>query len=286
MNTAIQTIIGGFTLGSQYALMALGFSLIFGILGVINFAHGAFYVLGGYIAYASVTSLGLPFFVAVLIAFLGAGLVGYLFELIVIEPRVDDHYATIILTLGLSLLLATVVLYIFGPQSPLFQFPVSGVLRIGQLFLPLPRLIIIGVGVVVIGLTWAILFLTDLGRALRALADDREMARVQGMRPKVLFPLAFGLSTGLAGLTGALVTPVFALAPFVGERVLLVSFVAVILGGLTSLPGAILAAFIVGMIESVAGVYIGGSIAPLLMFVLIMLVLVFRPSGLLGVKNA
>jgi branched-chain amino acid transport system permease protein len=129
---------------------------------------------------------------------------------------------------------------------------------------------------------WLALYRTDLGRGLRALADDRMVAMAQGLRPKLLFPLAFALATGLAGLTGALVTPILSLAPGVGDPVLATAFLTVILGGLGSLEGAALAAFIVGMVEAFSSVYFGGSVGALVLFVLVLLLLVFRPTGLLG----
>jgi branched-chain amino acid transport system permease protein len=126
------------------------------------------------------------------------------------------------------------------------------------------------------------MYRTDFGRALRALADDRQVAMAQGLRPRLLFPLAFALSTGLAGLTGALVTPILSLSPSIGDPVLATSFLIVILGGLGSIGGATAAAFIVGMVEAYSSVYLGGSKGALVLFVLVLVILVVRPSGLFG----
>lgn len=282
MHQFLEAAIIGVGLGAQYALLALGFTLIFGILGVVNFAHGGFYMLGGYFAYTCVAGLGLPFPLAVLAAMLGTGALGWLFELLLIEPLVDDHLATLMLSLGLYLVISTIVLAIFGPISMEFTFPVSGAFRAGPIYLPRENLVVLAVCLVAIGTLWLVLFRTDLGRALRALADDRAVGMAQGLRPKLLFPLAFALATGLAGLTGALVTPILSLAPGVGEPVLATSFLTVILGGLGSLEGAALAAFVVGIVEAYTSVYFGGSIGALVLFVLVLLLLVFRPTGLLG----
>ncbi len=124
----------GLSLGAQYALLALGFTLIFGILGVVNFAHGGFYVLGGYLAYGAVTLLGVPYPVAVLLAVLATAALGWLFELLLVERVVEDHLATLMLTLGLYLVLSTGVLVAFGPESRQFAFPISGTLRYGGLY--------------------------------------------------------------------------------------------------------------------------------------------------------
>jgi branched-chain amino acid transport system permease protein len=278
----LQAGIIGISLGAQYALLALGFTLIFGILGVVNFAHGGFYMLGGYVAYSCVSMLHVPYPLAVLVAVAATAALGWLFELFLLERLVDDHLATLMLTLGLYLILSTGLLSAFGPLSMEFRFPVSGALRLGPIYVPEENLIVLAVCLIAIAVLWLVLFRTDLGRALRALADDRAVAMAQGMRPRVLFPAAFALATGLAGLTGALVTPILALSPGVGDPVLATSFLTVILGGLGSLGGAALAAFIVGLVEAYSSVYFGGSIGALILFVLVLVLLAFRPTGLLG----
>ena len=272
----------GISLGAQYALLALGFTLIFGILGVVNFAHGGFYVLGGYVAYACVHYLGAPYPVAVIAAALACAVLGYVFELVLVERRVDDHLATLMLTLGMYLMLSTGLLVVFGPESPQFAFPITGTLRSGGFYFPIANLVVLGVCLVAIGAVYLLMYKTDFGRALRALADDRQVATAQGLRPRLLFPLAFGLATGLAGLTGALVTPILSLAPHLGDPVLATSFLIVILGGLGSIGGATAAAFIVGMVEAYSSVYLGGSKGALVLFVLVLIILVVRPQGLFG----
>ncbi len=282
MEQFLQAAVIGISLGAQYALLALGFTLIFGILGVVNFAHGGFYMIGGYVAYSCVGLLGLPYPLAVLIAVAATAALGWVFELFLLERLIDDHLATLMLTLGLYLIVSNGLLRVFGPLSMEFSFPVSGSIQFGPIYVPRENLIVLGICLSAILALWLVLFRTDLGRALRALADDRQVAMAQGMRPKLLFPAAFALATGLAGLTGALVTPILALSPGVGDPVLATSFLTVILGGLGSLGGAALAAFIVGIVEAYSSVYFGGSIGALVLFTLVLLLLVFRPTGLLG----
>ena len=282
MQEFLEAGIIGVGLGAQYALLALGFTLIFGILGVVNFAHGGFYMLGGYVAYSCVSLLGLPYPLAVLVAVLATAALGWVFELLMIERLVDDHLATLMLTLALYLIISTGVLAIFGPISMDFTFPVTGAFRAGPIYVPRENLIVLAVCLAAIAGLYLVLFRTDLGRALRALADDRAVGMALGLRPRLLFPAAFALATGLAGLTGALVTPILALAPGVGDPVLATAFLTVILGGLGSLGGAALAAFIVGIVEAYTSVYFGGSAGALVLFVLVLLLLVFRPTGLLG----
>ena len=150
MQEFVQAAIIGVSLGTQYALLALGFTLIFGILGVVNFAHGGFYMLGGYVAYSCVSGLGLPYPLAVLVAVLATGALGWLFELLMIERLVDDHLATLMLTLGLYLVISTAVQAIFGPISMQFTFPVKGALRAGPIYVPRENLIVLAVCLVAI----------------------------------------------------------------------------------------------------------------------------------------
>jgi len=282
MNGFIAAGIIGISLGAQYALLALGFTLMFGILGVINFAHGAFYVVGGYFTYAAVSWLGLPFPAAVIVAVLLAGALGYVFELVVLEPVIQDYLATLMLTLGFHLILTTAILVIFGPESPHFEFPVSGAIRGEGFYIPYANLIVLAISALAIGAIYLIMHRTDFGRALRALADDRAVAAAQGIHPRRLFPLAFAVATVLAALTGALVTPMLALAPNLGESVLTTSFMIVILGGLGSIGGATIAAFVVGIVEAYSSVYLGGSQGALALFIIVLVILVVRPRGLFG----
>ncbi len=282
MQGFIATSLIGISLGAQYALLALGFTLIFGILGVVNFAHGGFYVLGGYLAYSAVTYLGMPYALAVICAALGTTALGYLFERFVLDRLIDDHLATLMLTLGLYMMMSSSILVVFGPQSPAFSFPLSGVIHGPGFFVPVENLVVLAVCIIGIASLYGLIYHTDFGRALRALADDRAVATAQGLRPTVLFPAAFALATGLAGLTGALVTPILSLAPHIGDPVLATSFLIVILGGLGSVGGATVAAFLVGMAEAFSAVYLGGSKGALALFVLVLIMLVVKPSGLFG----
>jgi branched-chain amino acid transport system permease protein len=234
---------------------------------VVNFSHGGFYMLGGYVAYSCVAFLGLPYPLAVLVAVAATAALGWVFELFLLERLVDDHLATLMLTLGLYLVISTGLLTLFGPLSMEFAFPVKGALHMGPIYVPRENLIVLAVCLAAIAALWLVLYRTGLGRGLRALADAR---------------LAFAIATGLAGLTGALVTPILSLSPSVGDPVLATSFLTVILGGLGSLEGAALAAFVVGIVEAFSSVYFGGSIGALVLFVLVLLLLVFRPTGLMG----
>jgi branched-chain amino acid transport system permease protein len=285
MDSLISAGLIGLSLGTQYALISIGFTLIFGILGVVNFAHGGFYVLGGYIAFSLSHTLGLPFVVAVLLATMITGVLGYIVEMLVVEKHVVDHLATMLITLGIYQIMTTGITVAYGAEPVEFSFPVTGSLRVAGLSIPFSNLIVLGVCSLAIAGVYYLVFKTRYGIALRATADDGAIARAQGIPPAKMFPMAFGIATALAGLTGALVTPILALEPHSGDAVLGKAFVIVILGGLGSIPGAMLAAFIVGLVEAYSSVYLGGSKGALALFILVMLILLVRPQGLLGTST-
>jgi branched-chain amino acid transport system permease protein len=282
MTSLISTGMIGLSLGTQYALISIGLTLIFGILGVINFAHGGFYVLGGYIAMSLTQTLGVSYFPAVILATLIIGGIGYAVEVIFVEKYVVDHLATMIITLGVYQIMTTAITVIYGPEPADFRFPIHGSWRDGGFYVPYSSLVVLGVCAAVIAAVYWLIFKTRYGIALRAMADDGVVAKAQGIPPARMFPLAFGMATALAGLTGALVTPILALEPHGGDAVLNKAFVVVILGGLGSISGATLAAFIVGLVEAYSSVYLGGSEGALALFVLVLLLLLVKPSGLMG----
>ena len=283
MEGFISTGLIGLSIGTQYAMIAIGFTLIFGIMGVINFMHGGAYVLGGYFAFGLVSAFGWPYPVAVVAAVLGTAAVGYLIEVLFVDKYVDDHNATMLITLGLYMVMTTVIIMIFGPEPASgFTFPIRGALRWGGIYFPYSSLIVLVIcGLAIVGMYYLV-FRTRYGIALRAMADDRSIATAQGIRPSHMFPLAFSLAMSLAGLTGALVTPILALEPNLGEGQLLKAFIVVILGGLGSIGGATVAALIVGMVESYSSVYLGGSKGALVLFLFVLLILLIKPSGLMG----
>jgi branched-chain amino acid transport system permease protein len=282
LESVIAAGVNGLTLGTQYALISIGFTLIFSIMGVVNFAHGGFYILGGYFAFSLSHSLGLPFVVAVLLATAATGVIGYVIQALFVEKYVTDHLATMLITLGIYQIMTTGVTFVYGAEPVDFKFPISGSLRGAGFYIPYPNLIVMAVCATAIVGVYYLVFRTRYGIALRAMADDAPVAKAQGIRPARMFPMAFAIATALAGLTGALVTPMLALEPTGGEAVLGKAFVVVILGGLGSVTGAMIAAFIVGLVEAYSSVYLGGSQGALALFLLVVLILLVRPQGLLG----
>jgi len=282
METVISASVIGLSLGTQYALISIGFTLIFGIMGVVNFAHGGFYILGGYFAFSLSHGLGIPFVGAVVLAALATGVLGYVIEVLVVDRYVADHLATMLMTLGIYQIMTTGITLVYGAEPAEFRFPVSGSFRGPGFYIPYSNIIVLVVCTLAIAGIYYLVYKTRYGIALRAMADDGPVARAQGIPPAKMFPMAFGIATALAGLTGALVTPILALEPHGGEAILGKAFIIVILGGLGSITGAMIAAFIVGLIEAFSSVYLGGSKGALALFVLVMVILLVRPQGLLG----
>jgi branched-chain amino acid transport system permease protein len=282
MQGLISSGVIGLSLGTQYALTGIGFTLIFGILGVVNFAHGGFYILGGYLAYSLAHSLGVPYLAAILLAAIATGALGYVIEILFVEKRVADHLATMLITLGLYQIMTTGTTIVYGEEPMDVRFPVSGSIHGHGFYIPYSSLIVLAVCALAIACIYYLIFKTRYGIALRAMADDRPVARALGIPPARMFPMAFAIATALAGLTGALVTPILSLDPRGGDAVLGKAFIVVILGGLGSVAGATVAAFIVGVVEAYSSVYLGGSTGALALFIVVVLILLVRPNGLLG----
>jgi branched-chain amino acid transport system permease protein len=282
LESVISAGVIGLSLGTQYALISIGFTLIFGIMGVVNFAHGGFYILGGYFAFTLTHTVGLPFPVALVVAALATGAVGCLIEMIFVEKYVADHLATMLITLAIYQIMITGITLLYGAEPVEFTFPVKGSLHGSGLYIPYSSMVVFAVCAAAIVAVYYLVYKTRYGIALRAMADDGQVARAQGIAPVMMFPLAFGIATALAGLTGALVTPILALEPTGGEAVLGKAFIVVILGGLGSITGAMISAFVVGLIEAYTSVYFGGSKGALALLGLVVLILLIRPQGILG----
>ncbi len=289
-----EQVINGLVIGIFYALAALGLSLIFGVLKIVNFAHGELYMLGGFVYYVFASLLGLPPVAAVLVAFAALFLVGMAVEHLLIDPiyrgKVEraDEYA-IMITFGLAILLQNLMLSVFGPWTQRPEAIFRGRIEIGELIVSGDRLAAAGAGVVLIGLILYLLRYTWAGKAVRAVSQDRETAAVVGVNAKLTGMLAFGLGSALAGAAGALIGPVFLVYPTMGVIPVIKAYVIVVLGGLGSVPGAILGALILGQVENLATVLIPDTTRALAYkdaygLVLLVLILVFRPQGLFGEK--
>jgi branched-chain amino acid transport system permease protein len=277
-----QALTNGLIVGLLYLLMAIGFTLVFGVMRIANFAHGEFYMLGAFLAYFGVTRFGLPYIPAVLLSFVLTLLLGWLVEVVVLKPFRGDELNGLIATLGLGMILQNLALMGFGPDPQSMPPTAEGVLRVGDVVLPWSRLYVVAFSGAVLVALYVFLMHSRGGRALRAVVQDMEIATAQGIRSNMVYPMGFALGVALAAIAGALMAPVFSVSPFIGAAPLFKAFIVVVLGGLGSIGGAVLASLLLGVAESLGSTFFDGSTADMLTFVLVILVLVVRPTGLLG----
>ncbi|QIL80601.1 branched-chain amino acid ABC transporter permease [Diaphorobacter sp. HDW4A] len=277
-----QALTNGLIIGLLYLLMAIGFTLVFGVMRVVNFAHGEFYMLGAFSAYVCVTKLALPFLAAVLATFVLTLILGWLIEVVVMKGFRGDELNGMIATIGLAMILQNGALMVFGPDPQSMPAVAEGVLALGPVMVPMSRLYVVAFSIVVLIVLYVFLMHSKGGRALRAVVQDIEIANAQGIRSQLMYPLGFGIGVALAAVAGALMAPVFSVSPSIGSTPLLKAFIVVILGGLGSIPGAALAALLLGVFESVANTFMSSSFSDMLLFGFVILMLIFRPAGLLG----
>ena len=277
-----QALTNGLIIGLLYLLMAIGFTLVFGVMRVVNFAHGEFYMLGAFFAYVFVTKLQLPFLVAVLATFAVTLVAGWIIEVLVLKGFRGNELNGMISTIGVAMVLQNGALLLFGPDPQSMPPVAEGVVSLGPIVLPMSRLYVVAFSVVVLTLLYLFLMHSKGGRALRAVVQDTEIASAQGIRSYLMYPLGFGIGVALAAVAGALMAPVFSVSPSIGSTPLLKAFIVVILGGLGSIPGAALASLLLGVVESAANTFMSSSMSDMLLFGFVILMLIFRPSGLLG----
>jgi len=285
-NLLAQALVNGVIVGLLYLLMAVGFTLVFGVMRIVNFAHGEFYMVGAFATYVLMTQWQLPFLAAMFGAFIVTLAIGWVVEWTVLKPFRHDELNGMIATIGIAMILQSVALLIFGPDAQIMPQVAEGIIRLGPVIIPASRLYVAVCSVLVLVLLYGFLIHTRQGKALRAVVQDMEIATAQGIKAKLMYPLGFSLGVGLAAIAGALMAPLFSVAPFIGSTPLLKAFIVVILGGLGSIPGAALASLLLGVTESLASSFISNSLAEILIFVLVMGILVVRPAGLLGKAEA
>jgi branched-chain amino acid transport system permease protein len=278
----LQSTIIGLSIGSIYILMALGLTLMFGMMHIINFAHGAIYMLGAFVIYYVFFQWGAPYFAAFVIAMVLLGGFGYLVERSVYRPIKGGIEPTLVALLALTTFLQAAGYPVFGQLDKHVPPVFEGARDILGVRISVERLMIIPLaGALVVGL-YLFINKTRLGGAMRAIEQDKEAAALQGVNVHMVNGLAFGIGFALAAAAGALMAPIFKLDPMMGEQPLLKAFIIIILGGLGSIPGAILGGLMLGLIDSIVATALGAEPAFLLSFVFIILVLLFKPTGLFG----
>jgi branched-chain amino acid transport system permease protein len=284
VSTFTITTLNGISYAFILFLLAAGFSLTFGVMGVINLAHGALYVLGAYFGLAIVNSLDM-FWAGVVVAAVGVGLVGlgiYFFFLRHLYGKVPEQA---VLTIGLGYALANIILWVWGPFAKMGMTPelFTGVVRVGTLAFPIYRLFIVGVGLVVLIVLWWMQDKTRVGAIIRAGMDNKEMTRSLGINYGLVSTLVFLFGAALAGFAGILGAPVLGAFPSMGDALLLLTLMVVVVGGTGFIQGTMLGALIIGLVDTFGKAYIPQA-ALFTSYVIFIVVLLVRPSGLIGRK--
>lgn len=277
-------VVNGLSIGVAVVLMALGLTIIFGLLDVINMAHGEFYAVGAYAAVALV-GIGLSFWWALLLTPLLMAVVGYATERALIQ-RVfhtrDRHTLTLLLTFGLAIILEDALKIAFGANPLRLEAPISGATEMFGLFFPNYRLFLMALGGAVIAAVWIVVFRTRLGAMVRAAAFDRHMAASLGVPVKAVYAGTFAFGVALAGLSGVLLAPIYSVFPTMGRDFVLIAFSVVIIGGMGSIKGAVIAGLLLTQVQSISSLYISPVWSDPLLFGIMVLVLMWRPQGLFG----
>ena len=279
-------IINGFMFGAIYALVALGLTLIYGVLHIINFAHGAMLMLALYSAYFLFKILNIDPYVAILIVTPASFIFGYVIYRWGIGKLSGGKDQNILLiTLGLSIILENAALFFFtGDQQTISLSYSYDSLDLGFLYLSYPKLISFIASLVICGLLWMLMTLTDLGKAIRAVAKQREGARLVGIDVEHVFAVTFGIGIACLGAAGCMLLPIFYVDPYTGNVFVIIAFTIVVLGGMGSIVGALLGGFIIGITESVGGLLLGESLGQIGISLIFILILIFRPTGIFGSK--
>lgn len=277
-------MINGLSIGVAVVLMALGLTIIFGLLDVINMAHGEFYAIGAYLAVA-LLGVGLPFWWALLLTPLLMAVMGYATERGLIQ-RVfhskDRHTLTLLLTFGVGVVLEDVLKIAFGANPLPMESPISGATEVLGLFFPNYRLFVMVFGALLIAGVWLLVFRTPLGAIVRAAAFDRHMSASLGVPVARVYAATFAFGVALAGLAGVLLAPIYSVFPTMGRDFVLIAFSVVIIGGMGSIKGAVLAGLLLTQVQSISSLFISPVWSDPLLFGIMVLVLMWRPQGLFG----
>lgn len=286
MELFLQSIANGLVQGGFFALFAVGLVLIFGVMGVVNFAHGELVMVGAFAIWVLHAQAGLGYIPAIAVAVVLVTAIGLVMERLLFRPTRLDPLGGLICSIGILFILQ-VIAALIGGDGPSKQVPppYQGTLILFEsLRIPYQRVFSLAVSVAALASLWFFLTRTKFGWALRAVAMDREAAELQGINTNRISMIAIGVGTALAGLAGGLIAPLTNINPHMGHNVIVTAFIVTIVGGVGSLSGAVLAAILYAMFHTLMTVYLGGTIATISGLVLMVIVLIVKPTGLMGVR--
>lgn len=283
MDTFLRVLVIGIMLGGIYGLVAMGLNLIFGVVRVVNFAHGELVMLGMYGAYIAHRFLGLNVYATVVLVVPALFVVGLIIQRLLIQPLRDEPVMQLLATFGLLLFLQNIVLAVTDGTIKSISFaPAKETFGVFSVRVDYGRLVILVLTAVLTGVMWFILNRTRSGYAVRAVIEDRDSARLMGINVERVMLVVFGAGSAMAGLAGVLLAPVYGITPTVGQNFIFAAFTVVVLGGLGSVTGALFAGLIVGIVESVSGYYLDPSLGTAAYFAMFLVVLLVRPAGMFG----
>ncbi len=284
----IQALLGqlliGLINGSFYALLSLGLAVIFGLLRVINFAHGAQYMLGAFVAFLGLQYFGISFWVALVVTPLVVALLGAIVERLMLSRLYDlDPLYGLLFTFGLALVVEGTFRWLYGAAGQPYSVPpqLAGGTNLGFMFLPNYRAFVVVISLVACLATWALIEKTRLGSYLRAATENPTLVQAFGINVPVLLTLTYALGAGLAGFTGVLAAPIYQVSPLMGTNLIIVVFAVVVVGGMGSIMGAILTGYMLGIAEGLTKVFYPEA-SNIVIFVIMAFVLLIRPAGLFG----
>lgn len=288
MNTILQALISGLLMGGVYASIAVGLSLAFGVMRIINWAHGELLMVSMYISYIIINITNFDPYFVILITGVLMFAVGYLFQSNILNRLLAreesrEPISVLLFTAGLGMVLSNLALIVFGANPILVRTVYQGrTFAFNDIIISLPRLISFLIAITATFILYLFLNRTETGRAIRATSQNRGVARLMGINQKKIYCLAFGIGIALVGISGGLLVPFFSIFPLVGQTFSNRSFIIVVLGGKGSISGALLGGLIIGVVEQVAGIMFTDAYAQAIVFVIFVVVLLFKPSGLLG----
>lgn len=280
-------IVNGFMFGAIYALVALGLTLIYGVLHIINFAHGALLMLAMYATFYLFRHFGIDPYLAMIVVVPGSFVFGYsLYRWGIGKLAHGKDENILLVTLGLSIVIENAAIFFFTADQQTINLSYSyETIDLGFVFLALPKVISFFASLVICLLLWLLIAKTDLGKAIRAVAKERQGAQLVGINVEHIFAATYGIGIACLGAAGCLLLPSFYVDPFTGNVFVLVAFTIVVLGGMGSIVGALVGGFIIGVTESIGGLILGESLGQIGISLIFILILVLRPTGLFGAKS-
>lgn len=284
----LQQIINGLALGSVYALLALGYTMVYGIIQLINFAHGEIYMIGAFSGFYCASTLKLPLIPTLLVAMAVSALAGIIIEKVAYKPlRNSPRIALLITAIGVSLFLQNAMRLLVGSNPKPFPDLINaGSINIGAIQIDMKTILMFGVSALLVVLLQFIVYKTKVGKAMRASSQDMEAASLMGINVDNTISLTFAIGSALAGIAGVLVAISYpSITPYMGAMPGLKAFVAAVLGGIGSIPGALVGGLAIGLLETFSKAYISTNFSDAIVFAILIIILLIKPSGLLGKKT-